>query len=290
MRASFIIFLLCCLTGESVRADEAAAREHFKKGQIGFETGDFDRAILEFKQSYEESPKAQTLFALGQAYRGKGELALALRQYQLYLAKAPNGSYKEKVEQAITEVEREMAENRATAPPHGVPSVSEPEPQAPKEPTSTNTPPTTPPVEPKPVPASPMISTPLPPPIVVKRSAQEPTRAAAGRAKKIAGIALLAVAGAALVGGIVAGVLASQAADAIHAEVQSGAPFDPSKESAGKTDNVVSGLMYGVLGAAAIAGSVLVYLGVRESRASKNLAVTPIVSPHVGGVFMSVRF
>jgi len=107
----------------------------------------------------------------------------------------------------------------------------------------------------------------------------------------VAGLALLGVAAGALVGGIVTAVLSGQASDSINAAAKAGNPFDPSKESAGKTDTIVSGVMFGVAGAATVAGGVLLVLGIREGHAhERRVSLLPTLSPTSVGASATVRF
>lgn len=131
-----------------------------------------------------------------------------------------------------------------------------------------------------------------PPPAVATTSPSPTTPPAIGngRKKTLGGVVLLGVAVAAAVGGIVAAVLQARAYDSINHAAQAGEAFDPSQESAGKTDTVVAGVLFGIAGAAAIAGGVLVGLGVRERRAQQRVSLMPFASPTALGATVGVRF
>ena len=294
--------------------NDSAARQHLVAGVEAYKAGlrdrkvgdqeraaaNFRRSIDEYKLSYEAAADPQALFGLAQAHRALGELKRALALYEDYLRQDPKGPNADAARKLVPEL-REQVERAAateTAPPTGAPISKEPatpasprkEALASKTPTTASTPPeqapaasTKPPtVESPAAPAAP----PAPSPIM-KGSGVAP-----GRTKRIAAYALFGLTGAALIGGIIAGVLGGQAADSINQEKQLGQPFDPSKESAGKTDNLVMGVMYGVAGAAAVSGAVLLYLGIRESRAGSrgSVAVAPMLAPGLQGATLVIHF
>jgi hypothetical protein len=116
-----------------------------------------------------------------------------------------------------------------------------------------------------------------------------PERAQSGRGKKLAGI-LVGAGGLALVGtGIVFGVLAKQAGDQLTQLDQSRGVFDPSKESAGRRDQVLEGVFIGVGAAAVATGAILYVLG---ARAGQNQAMTlsPAVAAHCAGATLRMVF
>jgi hypothetical protein len=65
--------------------------------------------------------------------------------------------------------------------------------------------------------------------------------------------------------------------------------FDPSKQSAGKTDQVLEGVFFGIGGAAVVAGVVVFALGHHEAKAAR-VAFTPVLSPRLAGGAVEVRF
>jgi len=87
-------------------------------------------------------------------------------------------------------------------------------------------------------------------------------------------------------------VLAKNAGDDVSNEAKNGQVFNPSKESSGKSGEIAAGVLYGVGGAAAVAGAVFVYLGYREAKRgeSPRALVIPIVGPQHAGVSAVIRF
>jgi tetratricopeptide (TPR) repeat protein len=83
--------VLLMMVGRGAQADEAAkkraeAKLHYEAGDRAFRLGDFDRAISEFKASYDLSGVPLLLYNVAQAYRQKGDNKQALFFYQQYLA------------------------------------------------------------------------------------------------------------------------------------------------------------------------------------------------------------
>jgi hypothetical protein len=48
--------------------------------------------------------------------------------------------------------------------------------------------------------------------------------------------------------------------------------------------------MYGVGGAAAVAGAVMLYLGVRDDKQAAHATLVPVISPTHAGASLQVRF
>lgn len=111
-----------------------------------------------------------------------------------------------------------------------------------------------------------------------------------GHGKKILGLALGGVAVGASVVGIIAAGASNNAYDDINADANAERPFDPTKQSAAHADTAIAGAMFGVAAAAAIAGGVLYYLGVRDAHTEPTVAIAPIVSPSVFGASAGLRF
>jgi len=130
-RAVFMTVLCCAIGHHAVaRADDAAissARQHYENGATAYRLGQYDRAIEEYKASYQLRALPLLLYDLGQAYRKLGEFGLALHSYEQYLAEAPpDSSYRAEAEAQVTELKALIEEQRTrqNAPPSG---VSEPE-------------------------------------------------------------------------------------------------------------------------------------------------------------------
>ena len=253
----------------AARAQAEDPKALFERATVQFRLGQFHDAAKTYEQVYALRPDPVLLYNCAQSYRLANEPEKALVLYKSYLSAKPDAPNRAEVEGRIAELERVVAEQRTAKerPPNEVTSS----PVAPAE-------------------SQPAPSTPASPAPAV---APAPVGAAenSGRVKKIAGIALLGVGVGALVGGVVAAILSGRASDSINAAAKAGGAFDPSKETEGHTDTVVSGVMFGVGGAAVVAGGVLLILGLREGKAHESkVSLLPVVSATSMGAAASVRF
>lgn len=267
-RRMFWLFIILAASA-TARAAGEDAKALFDRATVQFRIGQFHDAAQTYQRVYELHPDPVLLYNCAQSFRLANEPDKALLFYRSFLSAKPDAPNREEVEGRIAELERVVAEQKKAKerPPNDV------TPTPPAAPTQAQPP------APQPAPA-PLAAVPAPAP---KRGT--------GRSKKIAGIALLGVAAGAAVGGIVTAVLSGQASDSINAAAKSGQPFDPSKEAQGKTDTIVSGVMFGVAGAAAIAGGALLLLGVREGRLHERaVSLAPALSPTAVGATATVRF
>jgi tetratricopeptide (TPR) repeat protein len=119
----------------------AQAKQHYEAGETFFRLGELDRAITEWRQSYELSRVPLLLYDIAQAYRQKGDKKQALFFYQQYLSIAPTGESHVSAERRVEELKQALAvEDRArTAPPQGpvAPSQSATQSAAPPVPDKT---------------------------------------------------------------------------------------------------------------------------------------------------------
>src|SRR5215831_808833 len=69
---------------EALRPRAQASRELFSKGRLHYDLGEYDKAIAEFKQAYEQAQVSELLYYIGQAYRKKGDCRHALEAYKKY--------------------------------------------------------------------------------------------------------------------------------------------------------------------------------------------------------------
>lgn len=253
--------LLALALSSTARADTDDPKALFERATVEFRLGRFHDAARTYERVYELHHDPVILYNCAQSYRLANEPEKALIFYKSYLS-STDATNREEVEGRIAELERVIAEQKKAneRPPNEV-------------------------VVPKPPPTE---GKALPPP--TSQSGAAPTEDH-GRTKTIAGIALLGTAVAAAVGGIVAAVFSGKASDSINSAAKANQPFDPQQEKNGSTDTIVSGVMFGVAGAAAIAGGVLLTLGVRErhARESRVSLLPAISSTSVGGV-AAIRF
>lgn len=238
------------------RADQDDAKAQFERATAQFRSGRFHEAALAYQQIYERYHDAELLYDSAQAFRLGGEPEKALPLYKSYLSAKPNAGNRDEVQGRIQDLEKSVAEQKSLAPSpdHNTPSLA--------------------------------AVTPMP---KSNSAPQVSDRRYSGRTK-IAGIALVGLALGTAGGGIVAAVFADRAFDSINRAAKAGQPFVPSAQSTAKNDTIVTGVMFGVAGASAIAGSLLIVLGVRETRAQSQVSVVPLVSRTLAGFSAGIRF
>jgi tetratricopeptide (TPR) repeat protein len=119
----FLLFvLLLASAGSAAPRDQdlVEARRHYKRGMGHYNLYEYDAAIREFQEAYRLHPEPAILFNLGQAYRGAGDVAQALRSYRTYLREDPENRVE--VERRIADLERLVALERR--PPSPAPMVA----------------------------------------------------------------------------------------------------------------------------------------------------------------------
>jgi hypothetical protein len=256
--------------------DESSARLHFEKATDAFTRGRYDDAVREYLLAYRASNDSSLLFNVAQSHRLAGHYSSALQYYRMYLQNTPEAQDRKEVEKQIREMEKKLGGEQSTrlpppeklAPPPLKP-VTPPQPEPPVTPPPTVTP------------------TPAPPEATGPHTIVESPYA--GRVKIIAGGVTLGVGVALVATGIAFGALAQKAGDDLTAANHAGLPFDPNKQSDGKTDTIVEGVCLGIGAAAAVAGAVVLGLGFTEKRAAR-VAVVPVITPTGAAASMSVRF
>jgi tetratricopeptide (TPR) repeat protein len=124
------------------------AVEHYKAGDAAYTSGDFKRAIDEFRSAYAIDPAPLLLFNIAQAYRLDGQSERALFLYRQYLAKDTRGIKKREADEKIAELEQLLKRQQETkaAPPIGTANPSD-------EPTPKQIAPAPPPTTPQASPA-----------------------------------------------------------------------------------------------------------------------------------------
>ena len=91
---------------------EAQARGHYDRGLVHYNLSEWDDAIQEFKAAYALSKAPGLLFNIAQAYRLKGDRAMAISNYKAYLRLDPTASNRAEVEARIAELEKAVAGDR----------------------------------------------------------------------------------------------------------------------------------------------------------------------------------
>lgn len=86
----FSIFLLSFSAVKNLLADEKEekAREHFKKARLFVEEEDYEKAIIEFEESFRLNPEPVVLYNIAVCYDALGKYANALEYYHKFLLNA----------------------------------------------------------------------------------------------------------------------------------------------------------------------------------------------------------
>jgi tetratricopeptide (TPR) repeat protein len=226
-------------------AKHAEAKIHYEAGDRAFRLGDFDRAIKEFKASYDLSGVPLLLYNVAQSYRQKGDTKQALFFYQQFIAAGASGDAKRIAEQRVDELKvvLDQQEKAQHAPPTGM-GLPTATPQAS-------------------IPAPPTPSTVSEPPparnLVVPISPQE-----SARRLKLSGIVIAAFGAASIVAGGAFYAVAKSANDSLN-HPQNGT-YSHSSEQNRDTFQKLDIAAFAVGGVALATGAVLYGLGYRNGR------------------------
>jgi hypothetical protein len=220
-----------------------------------FQAKDYDGAVALFEQAYGIDPNPNYLFNIGRVYEEAGTLDKAVEFYAKFV-KQPG----------VDLDSREVALDRLKVLRAILEETTEKPPEEPKD-------------EPK---DEPEVVAPPPEP-VVDEDAQRKRKVLRG-----AGFGLLGVGVAALIGGGVAGGLA-QSDHNKAGEVADPADGVPLLDSS-KTKSLAANVLFGVGGALALTGVILVAVGFSKPKPTSRVAVMPSFGPRGGGVAFSLRF
>lgn len=114
-----LLSALCALPPTLVAAQDAEqqARGHFRRGETHFAVGRFAAALKEYMAAYELKPLPGFLFNIGQCHRNLGHFEEAVFSFKRYLRLKPDAGNRAAVEELVTELERQIAAQKATRPP-----------------------------------------------------------------------------------------------------------------------------------------------------------------------------
>ena len=98
----------------SARAEDvAAAREHYRKAALLYDTARYAEAAREFTLALEAKDDAALLYNIGQAHRMAGNPQEAVAAYRGYLRRVPNARNRVEVEGRIRDLQETIDKQRA---------------------------------------------------------------------------------------------------------------------------------------------------------------------------------
>ena len=242
--------LLCGLLGGRAYANQLTPvqkqemKQHYEKATRAYDVQKYSEAVEEYQRAYEIGGDPAMLYNVAQSYRLNDQPGEAQRFYRRYLQRSPNARNRDDVEKKIADLEKTIEERRrkaAAAPP---------------------------PVAPAPV----VIVPPPPPEMPIRQPEASPGR-------RVAGIVLAAVGGAALATAAITGKMASDKGAKLTDASTHGEVFDPNLESNGKALNTVA-IVSGIVGGVAVVTGAVLILTSRGAPARERQA---LISPMVGG-------
>src|SRR5262245_44774395 len=105
--ACVLLCIFCAsASAQTNNAREQRARELYSKGRLHYDLGEYEKAIEEFKQAYEQVPVPGLLYDIAQAYRRKGDCKQALETYKNYQRLEPNAHDPALLQRQIEEMEQ----------------------------------------------------------------------------------------------------------------------------------------------------------------------------------------
>ena len=118
MRRLTAILCIAAAAPTLARADEEAniarSKAIWREGVIQYDLGQFDAAIKKLEEAYEIYPFPNILFSLGQAHRKIKSYEKAIHYFRSYLRYNPQASNRSDTEAIIKELDRLVAEQKAS--------------------------------------------------------------------------------------------------------------------------------------------------------------------------------
>ncbi|MBU1220740.1 PEGA domain-containing protein [Myxococcota bacterium] len=109
----FIIFLLT--TSATQAKNLSAAKDHYEKAEKHYSVGEFDKALENYKKSFDMSDKPELLFNIAQCHRQLKQYEKAIFFYKLFLSRLPSSGLKSEVEKHISDMQKAMTPGGKTA-------------------------------------------------------------------------------------------------------------------------------------------------------------------------------
>lgn len=229
-RSIGVLGLLVALAGHAVADPDPAVRAMVADAQRHYDLGEYDAAIVGFREAYRADPRPLLLYNLAQTYRLAGDCVNAALLYKNFLREDPDSKYRWLAVDHLAETSVCARARRAATP----------EPERPREPL---------------LDASPG----------VERSAPRGTSTL-----RTAGVATAAAGVVALATGTYFAWDASQAAERVSEGFRDGASWSEldAIDARGKRSELAGGVLLAAGAAATVTGVVLYALGVRADHAA----------------------
>ncbi len=115
MRATLLLVLLAALAAPPAfaqSADDARARELYENGALLYEEGDYENAVVAWKEAYELSERPLLLYNIANALERIGEYQEAFDYLNRYRAFAP-AEERETLDRRMRAIERRLEERKA---------------------------------------------------------------------------------------------------------------------------------------------------------------------------------
>lgn len=111
---AFLIPTIAIADGPQPTAEQIVqAKDHYFSGEKAYRLGDFDKAINEFRASYDLNPVPKVLFNLGQSHYKKNDLKLARHFFRQFIETNPANSELLFARQKLSEIEAEIETSSA---------------------------------------------------------------------------------------------------------------------------------------------------------------------------------
>jgi tetratricopeptide (TPR) repeat protein len=264
---------------------QKVAEQHFIRGNTAYNLGQFDEAIVHFTKAYEAWQQPEFLYNIAQSYRLARNCKQALHFYKRFrslkdgdTANPLSPKKREEVERFISQLTdcATKADSSASVQPD---TIVPPEKGAGAQPAT--------------------------PAAAQTESATETDEdddgdeelsppSSSGRSMKVAGVVTAGAGVGLVITGAVFGMMARNAQSDIEKAVDTGAPYDPELDAAGRRNAKISAITLGVGAAAVVTGGVLYFLGARSAKpassAEASLRIVPTVSAETAGLTLDVRY
>jgi len=258
-----LVFALLC-SGEAYAqksADHLLAKKHYELGAQLYKTSDYPRALAEFEEAYRLAKKPGLLFNIARCHEVMANLEQAMKYYRMFLAQVPDTPKRSLVESRLRNLEKRLAARQAQ--PGPAPAVAKP-------------------------PERPAPATPATAPVTA--TDQRPAR---GSWRRTAGWITLGTGGAALITGIVFGVMASGKATVYEDEARTKSYeelADLRSDGEGLQSLQIGLLVAGGVLAAAGGGLLLWHHEGNRGDSVDSAMVAPLISHDTVGLVGRLRF